>query len=963
MAGQAPPRLLLLALLASTATAARLVDGARAAHGRAPTRRPVEALLAVRQTDRTNESAPACLRSQQGHPSEIRCPEACPFLRAEPTKMCAFSCVAQGQCHDDDPLASFANPETMRCEGCKAVACFECRSSWKCAKCQDGFVLTRFGTCISPFEGIWRLIYFLIFAVVGAVLYYLVMLPFRPVVNEVPMEKGLEFREECKLCEPSSGLPYKLWRNLGDHYLSGIGVTLHFRWQQAIIVWSILVLLLFWVISFFFNTRPSAIKHDPGSPKAFAACEHGIVQQEHEFVVMEKTYFFATLAVYVFSTAFSLGFAVFQRRFAHRTMEENISMADYAVLAKGFPVWQGTQKCEEEIKDFFQKCYPDLEIVGTSVCWNIQDKATYEWIEEQKEQEIWELDVQYDAQSGDEARQITQMTTPREAVRSWKRLEFFDTIFGIGPSLLTKRVAETAEMRPEEIEAKLKNLESTGSAFVVFGTERQCQEALSRAKYSPLQFDETHQITLEQHNAEPETVVWNGFGTSMLVILRNFLVGNIAIFISILILDIFFYAPYVVYVFMYSDVKGMVGGGIIQGTLLGLLITVCNQIIYILIGIIASKCGFRFMGAQRQFYVVQYTVAVFFNTCIDLWTVMLLAQGFSVQEVASNMKDPVHAMGDGGVLSPKALAESPSVQRSVYTQLLGYLFPGCLLIPFLLEPLMAGFLTYLLPKWLVRSRPEVDIREAERRLAAPEFDLSRYGDILVNVMLCVLTLAFTYRDLYEIFLWLTISLVIIYCWDHYRFLRCSQRSLFPNPIMEFTAQWLTAVPCGILAGVLVFHTWAASDDGFLEPLANLWTHTLRELILDDLTRSYLRLAKTTIIWYMMAAVVAHLLLHFAVLYWFVPHHSSVKTEHDDEVPYAKTAALSPSTWFNANPVHTLRSKYVFKHDPPCVAYTVGKAYLQKSNPAIGQYYKAAVSPKMLWQRASSGGFLSFGGGV
>lgn len=950
-----PPLLLLLPLLQLPHLAAAARPGSPARH--AVSRRPQFALLAADARAGANSStAPSCLRSVQGHPSEISCPQDCPFLRAEPTQMCGFTCVAAGHCRDDDPLASFANPETMRCEGCKAVACAKCRTSWKCAECQEGFVLSRFGTCVSPYRGAWWIVYLTLLLIIGPIVYYIVMLPLRPTVNGQSLEKGLEFREECKLLEPHTGLPYKIWRNLGGHYVSGIGVMLHFRWQQMVIAWSILVFLVLLGLSFFFKTRPSAIKHDPGSPKAFASCEHEVVQQEHEFVVMEKVYFFATLAIYIISTVGSLMFAIHQRRTAHRTTEEVISMGDYAVLATGFPVMPGTSNCEEEIKTFFQKQFPDLQVVGASVCWNIRDGETREWVEDLTNEDLFELDVSFDAISGDESRRSPSKSHLLE--NSYRRLEVFDTIFGIGPGLLSDD--KKPEKTPEQIEAKLGALETTGSAFIIFGTERQAQQVLDRARQSPLSFDDDHPLTLQQDDYEPETIIWSGFGTSMLILIRNLILGNLAIFVGVLILDIFFYAPYVVYIFMYADVKGMVGGGMIQGTLLGLLITVCNQIIYLVIGVIAEKCGFKFLSYQRQFYVVQYTVAVFFNTCIDLWTVMLLAQGFSVQDITAKLQDPANAMGDGGILSPKAIAEQPAVQRSVYIQLLTYLYPGCLLIPFLLEPLVAGFLTYLLPQWLVRSRPEVNVAEAERRLAAPDFDLSRYGDILVNVMLCVLTLSFTYRDLYQVFAWLAISLVIIYCWDHYRFLRCSRHSVFSSPLMEFTSHWLVAVPCAILAAVLVFHAWAASDDGFLEPVADLWRHSLREIIFDKLCRSYLRLARQTILWYMFAAFVGHLVVHFAILFWIVPAHSSTHADHDDMVPYAETAGGSPSTWFNVNPVHTLRSKYIFKHNPPCVPYAVGKAYLQKKNNDIGQYYAPVQSPKALKQKTQE---LGFGGGV
>lgn len=355
--------------------------------------------------------------------------------------------------------------------------------------------------------------------------------------------------------------------------------------------------------------------------------------------------------------------------------------------------------------------------------------------------------------------------------------------------------------------------------------------------------------------------------------------------------------------------------------------------------------------------MVQYTVAIFFNTCIDLWTVMLLAQGFSVQDVAGKMADPTHAMGEDNILSPKALAEQPAVQRQAYTQLLTYLFPGCLLVPWLCEPLGITVITYFLPKWLVRSRKEVTVADAEKRLAPPEYDLARYGDIIVNIMLCVLTMAFTYRDLWEVWAWMFLSLCIIYVWDHYRMLRICSRTLFSSPVMEYTAQWIIAVPCAMMASLVVFHVWAASDDGFLEPLTVVVRHALH---LDTTGHVSFLLSRHTILRYMFFAFVGHLVLHFSLLLWIVPKFSKDMADHDDKVPYPETAKISPCTWFNSNPVHCLRSKYIYEHEPPCVVFRPSKEHLLQAAPRIGQYFQPkqpSEDTPRLTKRSSTG--LSF----
>ncbi|CAL1138982.1 unnamed protein product [Cladocopium goreaui] len=41
-----------------------------------------------------------------------------------------------------------------------------------------------------------------------------------------------------------------------------------------------------------------------------------------------------------------------------------------------------------------------------------------------------------------------------------------------------------------------------------------------------------------------------------------------------------------------------------------------------------------------------------------------------------------------------------------------------------------------------------------------------------------------------------------------------------------------------------------------------------------------------------------------------------------------------------NPIHCLRSRYVHKHDPPCIFYQIGKEHLLEPNPKLGLFYSA-----------------------
>jgi hypothetical protein len=179
------------------------------------------------------------------------------------------------------------------------------------------------------------------------------------------------------------------------------------------------------------------------------------------------------------------------------------------------------------------------------------------------------------------------------------------------------------------------------------------------------------------------------------------------------------------------------------------------------------------------------------NTCLDLWVVTVVAHGYSFSAVDK--------------MAPKdVLSGSLAYRRALYVQLLSYLYPGTLFIPFVVEPIVALVFPYYMGKWLVRSRPDIfkRVRVAEDCMSCPYFDLSRYGDILMNVMLCILMLYLSPVDVCWTFFYLTLSLLYIYALDHYRFLRCTQGGVYADNSMDGTAQYLCAVPCALITAKL-----------------------------------------------------------------------------------------------------------------------------------------------------------------
>mmetsp|Transcript_68599 Transcript_68599/g.179859 ORF Transcript_68599/g.179859 Transcript_68599/m.179859 type:complete len:1147 (-) Transcript_68599:218-3658(-) len=913
------------------------------------------------------------------HPDSVTCPAACPFMRMEIGGVCDMSCVIADNCKANNPIMNYADLKSLHCKLCKVAACKQCGdTSRTCATCQEGYMLSE-GGCLGKRRWYWRALYFILATAGVTVLAYVVTTMMRPVTNPEILEHARQFREFSKRRDDATGKKYPLDTDIQHTYISGVGVMLHFKFQYWAVLLSFFIFALLWVVSLALGSRPAVTKTSPIDEASFDVCNAHIQVMVQEVEHMETVYFWTVVFIYLLTTAACVAFAVHQRRFANKTSEEQTTMQDYCLTVRGLPKRPGTEPVEEDLKRFFAERLDDLgvDIVGVSVCWDyrtcvarLEDQVEYEL---EKTEEEWEslqgrTTVRMRVQQMQKMRTGEGCPSPR-SVTSAANTPRLSTLrldrpgFAPPPALLrTSSVVQRAtlqsdlqtrlqwlssadavflmgdaeddtvlspeEMGQKEIRAMLENMLSSGKAFLIFNTEGQRDAALQHFTEMELQSN-GKPITFKAEDTEPETVLWKNSGTKDQQLITNMVIGIIGLVFGIALLDIFFYFPSIAYFLSMSNIVGMTHGGF-QGTLLGMLVCICNQCIYFMIGYVADGCGFTDSDAHQKFYVVGYTSAVFINTIIDLFVVMLLAQGYSMDQA-------IHMQTEGhGAMSTRAISESPSMQKAVYDQYWAYIFPSCLLIPFLMEPIAAQGI-YMLKAAIVGSHPEVSVQEAELQLQCPPFDLARYGDILVNMMLCLGVLAFTYRDLYQLFGCLFLSLGWLYVLDTFRFLRSTMKGSFVSSKLDVTAQFMCSVPCGILAGCIAFRLCGNSSHEDL----------IREL--PEYVQKTIGLASNTfdrdkIVVMIFLAVIAHICAHCAVLKHLVPGWSEVHCLHDREIPYAEKANNIPCNWFNANPVYCLRSKYIYNHSPPCIKFAPGKEYLLKANSDIGLHYEHREAP-------------------
>lgn len=896
----------------------------------------------------------ACGELLAKHPDGVRCPAECPYLRIEPDHLCQFTCVPAKECSVANPLANFADPTTMQCEVCLVTACQECIDGpTTCKECQAGFLLED-GVCVSKDRHWWHGVYAFLAVIVALLVMYIVSLAYRPNVNPVILEGGLIFRKFSKTLEKMAhkNQPYSLWLNLRRHDVAGVGVLLFFDWQFWILVWSCVIMAVFLALGIAFPTRPSAIEYQPGDPRSFQACNFDVERQASRVADMKLAYFWAVFVLYVLSTTGSLALARFHKRMFKNVCEEELTMSDFTLMVQGLPrdpKFLGSERLEEDLKDAFEKALGS-RIIGVSVCWDYRDHVDEVQVEVRAQLDRLQKEKAFTMNRmkslPEQAEDLNQKPEMEEEVRTCcdTPLQCFDGALGYGGpcNRLSRQHEEEVEKevsinggRPEDrVLGLLRTLPCSGHAFVVFETPRECDAALARLGGKPITIG-GRQVTLQRVKAEADEVLWESFGATHLHTGVRLIIGVIVLITTIAVLDLFFYSPYVHYLRSSQTVNRRSEGGA-QEFLLGSLVIVANQIIYKVCEKVAQSCNFHFKSTSMVFYVVFYTVAVLVNTIVDLHTVILITAGYTY-------KDLLDGSTDRSVLSAEVVLQNPALQRTLFEQTSTYIY-SCLILPFLCEPFVLAVLPYYLNVWLVRSRRDVTLQDAEDNLACPQFELSRYGDILINVMLCAVVLPFTYRDLWQLFLGLVVSQVIIYAWDHYRLLRVSTSSHFKSSIMDQCALYLTALPCAVMAACLVCRIFGSRDE--LKFAQEHWG---------------IKIPGHNWFWTSAAiGMLVHLCFHLLALKC-IQGGSRDEDNSLNGQPYSVVAEEIPCSFFNTNPVHCLRSKFIYEHTPHCIPFVAGKDYLLEPNHDIGCYYEGELGAHPSWTWATGSKSLTNAG--
>lgn len=864
------------------------------------------------------------------------CPAACPFFAQEDgkTKACYFQCVTAAECGSLNAADDIPDQAQKICRKCRVLGCKQCATGIalaqlakpgaasraldipldvpgaaistergdKCAVCDDGYTHNPDGTCMNNQWRTWRVIFIIAGIAIVFLASWLLRLSFLPVTNEEGLREGLAYRSSLKLRvprtlasldsdpqAPQSERP--LWpisTNLHSIQVGGAGLTLHMNFQLALIIWASGIVVT-WVVFTYFTSPDMLVLglYPADTPQQLCAVTLKGKEVQKRLLPTKVGYM---VFMYIFTILFNFGYALYQRR-KFLSIDDDTSMTDFCAMISGLPEMSGDKMVEVLLKQCVEEATGE-KVVGVSVCWACKEF----------EEEL--------ADATDQEVQMLEETPelPDQADLDDKNRGFLNNIYANvdGIFSFTGKLPEAGET--QNVEDLLKKVSSTDSAFVVFENEASRDKAVA-ASISGISFQDC-KLNLKHENCEPDTVKWSNFKVTHGEFYTKMAIGILVIFLALLAWCFGFYLPFAYYQASYA--KQGAEPGFLAAFIFSMLVVAGNQIMYFLCGEVADRVGFRFNDHQEALYITLYTLACMLNLVVDMVMEFFLAYAAAVSAHTHT--------ADGRLLEDitgyEEIFESYVMQKAVGERLFAYCFPATFFIPFLMEPLFGICFPFQICKLLLRTHPECRGREAEKAMNIfCSMDMGRYGDLLLNIMLSVLIVFFPPGTFLKMMLALVVCHIGVYVYDQYRILRCTPAFDYSSDKIDRLVQILMGVPTSFLAAGIVFK-------GGCLPGSSVCLEGGRLLAA------------------MLVASGLTFLLQIILVTIVVPMFD--KTDHQvSTTPYNEAAATMASTWFSENAVHCLRSKYIYKHDPPCLFNTRGKEHLIRKNEKCGVHFQGS----------------------
>lgn len=861
----------------------------------------------------------------------------------------------------------------------------------KCGVCSSGYTLEEDGTCLSIYRYFWYSLFAIVGVAISAVVAWLIDLALRPMVNEAGLEHGLATRSRAKLHTPKVltaeiGLTPRhdgqsgrsLWplsTNLCTTMVAGPGLTLFFNFMAMVIIWASVITVAWLVFAYVTDDAGNWTLLVLGTQSAVTPAETCEVvgwgyEMQQKFMSAKAVF---VIGCYAWSFGLFVCFSIYQRRLFETLDERETTHMDFCAVLENLPSMPGNAKVEDELCDEIERTTGHRP-VGVSIAWEMGELR--QELMSVIDDNLDELYEQEDRGGGDRAsmhstagdggslrrvkkrRERRAKNAPREQSSSDSdsdsSLEFAQTATGLiskEPPLrrllmnverawLTPTIQKviskgrrrdfekrhqhgiTDSIEEFHIEEELESMRSCRTAFAVFQTEEARDHAVNKVLKTGGMCFRNSVVTMHQSDHEPDSVVWTNFKDqhNAWKVLRC-ICGVLMIFFALALWTAIFYLPYAYYAMSFNYGHGQMPGMLEQSTFV--MIIVCgNATMYLLCSEVADWCGFRYVGDRELCYLLLYYFACLLNVVLDMVCAYKVAY-MALVGVGSRTHDGV-LLAD--LTSFVERFEAYPMQLELGWTVFAYSFPCTFLLPFIAEPIATIILPYKIMTAIVSYRRDIQGSRADAFLTCTPMDLSRYADIALCASLATLVFWFPSGITLSMFGFCALSLVYIYCFDHWRVLRAVPTFSMSGMRTDCWAQAMLAVPCGLLLSCSLYKANCVEGLARFHPPA----YAAHDVF------GYCKEGEFLVM-KCVAAFALHVVVHIVILTVVVPLFGSFEKETSKSV-YSECARRLAHSYFACNPVHCLRSEYIYEHNPPFVYSRKGKEHLMPQNPEIGAYF-------------------------
>jgi len=843
------------------------------------------------------------------------CPADCGYVAEDyytgSHTFCKFKCVAAEQCGNRSAATSlemtYADKDLGLCKFCPVQGCKTCRNHTNlCQECSSGWSLDG-ESCKRDAD--WIIISFVVLAAIICVYGFAwwVSVCRRPCVNLAGEAAGLKHRTAQKLLWSTlrSEDARESLLNEGEHKLvsvrtntlqtpiAGPGSVLYFRFQVFIIALAFLTWMS-WIIW-------AAAHNDELLSAGSTTPENWVIRcrelfagkklQDEEWEAVKS--FMG--ALYIGSILVSLVFAYSQLN-EFRELDDLATMKDFALHLTNLPPVLGSEKLEVILKDLIESV-TGQGVEGVSVAWTYEHEAH---VQNLLEEDMVETEAKLFPDKAAGSADPPDMGEPRSPI--WWPVDWFFVNLMLGIPLEAVPVAHDDKDPKKDPNYLATTCVSSERAIVVFKTEHGRDKALKQSK-GKIQWG-THKLRLKPVYAEPSGVRWGsvnvGSNNPALRIVQGLgmiLLGEVTWALTV-------YWPYAYYVSGFSYANGDEPG--MESSVFSVLVSLGNQALYVVCLLAAERVGFFLNDTVQAMYMVTYMCTIMINISVDITFAVKTGYDRAVG---------VHARTADGILIrdlPRwsQVIQAYEIQHEMGAEVYLYGFPTTYFTPYIMELACAGWFIFHIQRRWVRSAAYLRGWQAEKALKTwVPVDASRYADVISSLLVAQLIWITPTGYVSSTFLSLFICNILLFFMDQHKALRWAEAWCFSSTRVDSYAFAILGLPLSLIPTAM-----------FVKEM------TCRP------TATSCRLSDAEFFSASVAVYLGIVALH-AVIFLSLPMLAPEQHKEAGE-NYSMVASRIPRSWFNTNPMHCLRSKYVYKHNPPCEMHIIGKDnVLQKSEEA------------------------------